>query len=219
MSDSSIKNNSVETLRREYRGEVLDKEKVQADPVDQFSRWFEEALDSDINDPNAMTLATADASGKPSARIVLLKGFDEGGFRFYTNYNSRKGRELKENPEAALCFYWPELDRQVRIEGMVEPIDRKESEKYFRIRPRESQIAAWASNQSSELEDRSELEERFRQIREKFENEEVPLPEFWGGYQLVPHTVEFWQGRPGRLHDRIQYTRDGDTWKIKRLSP
>ncbi|MDZ7690635.1 MAG: pyridoxamine 5'-phosphate oxidase [Balneolaceae bacterium] len=210
----------VEALRREYKRDGISEESVQDSPISQFGVWFEEALESDLTDANAMTLATATADGKPSSRIVLLKGFDDDGFRFYTNYASRKGKELEENPHAALCFYWPALERQVRIEGKVSKLSREQSAKYFQSRPRDSQIGAWASNQSSELVSREQLETKFEEFSQKFEGKDVPLPDFWGGYRLNPHKIEFWQGRTGRLHDRIVYQKNNKgNWSIRRLSP
>lgn len=210
----------ADTMRREYKRDGISEETVQKDPILQFSRCFREALDSEETDANAMTLSTATTSGKPSSRIVLLKGFDEQGFRFYTNYNSRKGRDLEENPYAALCFFWPALERQIRIEGKVKKVSRKESAAYFETRPRESQLGAWASDQSAPLRGRKELEEKFRGFEKQYENREVPLPDFWGGYLLRPRLIEFWQGRTRRLHDRILYTKTGNgNWKISRLSP
>lgn len=219
MSNQPEGKNKLESLRREYEGRELVMDQMQPDPVDQFSIWFEEALEAEHTDANAMTLATADRLAQPSARTVLLKGFDKDGFCFYTNYRSRKGQELEENPQAALCFFWPELDRQVRINGEVEKATRKQSEAYFHMRPRNSQLAARASDQSSELESREELREQFEEVKNKFEGGEVPLPDFWGGYILEPVQIEFWQGRPGRLHDRILYKKTAGKWKMTRLSP
>lgn len=209
----------VEKMRRDYTHEALGESAVEKSPIDQFMIWFEQALSADFLDPNAMTLATATKEGMPSSRIVLLKGVDEDGFRFYTNYESRKGKELEENPQAALCFYWPPLERQVRIEGQVQKVSRAKSADYFRRRPRLSQLGAWASRQSSRVDSRKKLETRFSEVFKQFENKEVPLPDFWGGYLLKPVLVEFWQGRKGRLHDRICYERMGDSWNIFRLSP
>lgn len=209
----------IEGLRREYAGEELLEDNIHDDPVEQFSVWFEQALRSEVKEPNAVSLATATADGKPSARIVLLKGFDKRGFRFFTNYESRKARELDENPHASLCFFWQELERQVRIEGKVKKLSREESENYFSKRPRLSQIGAWASRQSEKVESRDQMEAKFREFQEKFEDEPVPAPEFWGGYRLHPTSIEFWQGREGRLHDRLLYTKSSDSWKITRLAP
>jgi len=220
MGNETFEPGKLESLRREYSRKAITKENVQDDPFDQFSAWFDEAMESDVTDANAMTLATADSSGQPSSRIVLLKGFDSEGFRFYTNYESRKGHDLKENPKASLNFFWPALERQICIRGSVKKLSREESEAYFKTRPRDSQLGAWASSQSSEVRDRQELENKLSEVSSRFEQEEVPIPDFWGGYILRPDYIEFWQGRPGRLHDRILYTREsGGDWKIKRLSP
>lgn len=212
-------NSNIEQLRREYAREELLEEQVRKNPVDQFTAWFDQALLSEVVEPNAMSLATADKDGKPSVRIVLLKGFDHTGFRFFSNYKSRKGKELEENPYASLCFFWPELERQVRLEGEVIKMNRKESEEYFLKRPRLSQLGAWASNQSEEVSSREELEARFQELKSKFEDKTIPAPEFWGGYLLKPDSIEFWQGRRGRLHDRLLYEKESGSWIIKRLSP
>jgi len=219
MSSNSDEKNEVAGIRRDYEGEELVESAVKDNPIDQFKVWFEKALSSDLLDPNAMTLSTATKNGRPSSRIVLLKGIDDQGFRFYTNYGSRKGRELDENPQAALCFYWSELERQVRIEGKVEKVSREESETYFRQRPRLSQLGAWASKQSTEVHSRKELESNFKSVRQEFKDQDVPLPDFWGGYLLRPTRIEFWQGRKGRLHDRICYEKEGGEWEIFRLAP
>jgi pyridoxamine 5'-phosphate oxidase len=207
-------------LRIDYgRGQLLENE-VAADPMTQFGRWFDEAVAAKLPEPNAMTLATADSTGFPSARIVLLKGFDHAGFTFFTNYESRKGQELAANPRAALCFYWQPMERQVRVEGSVERVSREESETYFRTRPQSAQVGAWASRQSRVIPDRTLLEAAEQQLQQQYADKVVPLPEFWGGYRVVPSAVEFWLGRPSRLHDRIRYTREsGGTWHIERLSP
>lgn len=210
---------NIEELRREYAREELLEKNVRQNPIDQFTAWFDQALLSEVVEPNAMSLATADHKGSPSVRIVLLKGFDREGFRFFSNYNSRKGKELKENPKASLCFFWPELERQVRLEGEVIRMSRKESEDYFHKRPRLSQLGAWASNQSEEVESRDQLEERFEKLKEKYQEKKIPVPEFWGGYRLKPSSIEFWQGRRGRLHDRLLYEKESEDWVIKRLSP
>ncbi|NGP77044.1 pyridoxamine 5'-phosphate oxidase [Balneolaceae bacterium YR4-1] len=216
---SNESNSKIEQLRREYAREELLEENVSKDPVDQFATWFEQALQSEVVEPNAMSLATAGSDGNPSVRIVLLKGFDKDGFRFFSNYQSRKGKELDVNPNASLCFFWPELERQVRLEGSVEKISREESEEYFHKRPRLSQIGAWASNQSEEVISREELEERFQKLKKKYEDNAIPVPEYWGGYLLKPSSMEFWQGRRGRLHDRLIYVNEANEWTIKRLAP
>ncbi len=190
-----------------------------SDPVEQFSRWYSEVKNLQIEMYDAMTLATADEAGIPSARMVLLKGFDENGFVFYTNYTSVKAREIETNPRACLVFYWKEVDRQVRILGKAEKVSRKESEEYFQTRPYESQLGAWASQQSTIIPDRSLLEKRFEELKQKHPGGNVPLPDFWGGYRVIPDAFEFWQGRPSRLHDRIRYTKKGKIWEIVRLAP
>jgi pyridoxamine 5'-phosphate oxidase len=188
-------------------------------PLPLFARWFKEAERAGIFLPESMALATATPDGKPSVRFVLLKGYDENGFVFYTNYGSRKAAELDENPEASLIFHWTILQRQVRLEGSVERVSEAESEAYFRSRVRGSQVGAWASDQSEEMKGRQTLEERVKEYEQKFKGEEVPLPPFWGGYRLKPRTIEFWQGRANRLHDRIKYIREGDNWGRIRLYP
>lgn len=212
----------IADIRREYTLGGLRRADLDSNPIAQFQKWFEQAtkdLAQNGVDVNAATLATADKSGKPSARIVLLKNLDERGFIFFTNYASRKGLALTENPNAALVFYWQELERQVCIAGPVGKISRAESEKYFKSRPRGSQLAAWASNQSDAVKDRAALEAKWSEMEKKFPNE-VPLPPNWGGYVLKPERIEFWQGRPSRLHDRFCYTRQPDnSWKLERLAP
>lgn len=205
-------------IRREYKKDGLLEQDVHADPFEQFKIWFDEALEEDFVDSNSMTLSTATKDGKPSARIVLLKGIDDEGFIFYTNYESRKGIEIAENPDGFLSFYWPSLIRQVKIEGKLEKLTRKESEEYFHSRPYESQVAALVSPQSRPIS-RDGLEEEFHELLSKYRGKEVPLPEFWGGYRLRPNCIEFWQGRPMRLHDRLIYTLEGNTWRIERLAP
>ncbi|HSK77679.1 MAG TPA: pyridoxamine 5'-phosphate oxidase [Thermoanaerobaculia bacterium] len=211
---------NVADIRREYERTGLSEEDLAPDPVEQFGRWLHQAMEVDPQEFTAMTLATADREGRPSARIVLLKGYDERGFVFYTNYESRKGRELDENPRAALVFYWASLDRQVRIEGTVEKTTREESEAYFCSRPVGARIGAWASRQSHVLPRREDLERTVREIEERFGGGEVPLPDSWGGYRVVPELFEFWQGRTSRLHDRLCYVRlpEGG-WRTERLSP
>jgi pyridoxamine 5'-phosphate oxidase len=209
----------IAELRTEYARESLNDGDVARDPVVQFSRWFQEALNSGFTEPNAMTLATAGASGRPSARIVLLKDYDERGFTFFTNYESRKGEELAINPHAALLFHWVELERQVRIEGRVERVAAAESDEYYRSRPLGSRLGAWASPQSRVLARREELEARLVEIGSRY-GEDPPRPPHWGGYRLVPDLLEFWQGRPSRLHDRVRYAREASgPWRIERLAP
>jgi pyridoxamine 5'-phosphate oxidase len=205
-------------MRREYAREALAEADVDADPVVQFGRWFEQATQAGLLEPSAMTLATATPDGRSSARMVLLRGFDERGFCFYTNYESRKAAELAANPRAALVFWWDALERQVRIEGRVEPTSRAESEAYFASRPPGSQLSAAASPQSQVI-DRATLERRVAELATSLPDGTVPLPDFWGGYRLAPEVVEFWQGRPNRLHDRLRYRRAGDAWVIERLAP
>lgn len=214
-------NKIIENLREDYRSNTLTIDDIAAKPMDQFKLWFEEALQSQLLEPNAMTLATCTPQGIPSARVVLLKGFDEEGFAFYTNYLSRKGQELIQNPSAALVFCWLELQRQVRIEGWVERMSREESVAYFQSRPKSSQIGAWASNQSNVIEDRTILEENVERLKEEYKDEDqLPCPEHWGGLKMIPEKVEFWQGRTSRLHDRILYTLDENgKWKTERLAP
>ena len=207
-------------LRREYTDAGLNEQDLDANPFNQFDQWFQEAIDAKIDLPDAMTLATATKDGIPSARIVLLRGHDERGFVFYTDYESQKGKELAENPNAALVFYWRELDRQVRITGQVSKVSRENSYNYFQSRPIGSRLAALASKQSEVIPDRQVLEEQFNQLAEQYQNKEVPLPSDWGGYRLSPNMIEFWSGRPSRLHDRFRYTRQSDDdWRIERISP
>ncbi|UAY52261.1 pyridoxamine 5'-phosphate oxidase [Ferruginibacter albus] len=210
----------IADIRTEYKLQSLAESDVAANPVEQFSKWWDAAIKSNIDEVNAMTLATATPTGKPFARIVLLKGFDEKGFSFYTNYESDKGLELASNPQAALLFFWKELQRQVRIEGTVEKLSAEESDVYFASRPEGSRIGAWASPQSKVVSTRNELEESFLAYEKEFKGKDIPRPPHWGGYRIVPKQIEFWQGRPNRLHDRIQYSLQKDNnWKIERLAP
>lgn len=206
-------------IRREYSGHELDLSNVLTDPVAQFSEWMKEAIAASVHEPTAMTLATADPEGQPLTRVVLLKGIEDRRFVFYTNYNSQKGRHLALNPKACLNFFWPELERQVIIQGLVHKVAETESDAYFNSRPRGSQIGAWASEQSRPLESREELAEKASQYAASFEGADVPRPEHWGGYALRPFYIEFWQGRESRLHDRIVYRLDEGLWRISRLSP
>ena len=190
-----------------------------SEPYRLFAAWLEEATASELNDPNALALATVDSDGMPNVRMVLLKGFDERGFVFYTNYGSRKAHEMAENPKAALLFPWIGLNRQVRIQGHVEKVSKSESLRYFTSRPRGSQIGAWVSEQSRAINSRGLLEQKVAEMKRRFKDGTIPLPDFWGGYRVVPERIEFWQGRPSRLHDRFEYVRQGDRWHIDRLQP
>lgn len=208
-------------LRQDYDSEALRSADMATDPVSQFHHWFQDALKAGVKEPNAMTLATATSDGRPSARIVLLKDYGSEGFSFFTNYGSRKGNELDQNPYAALAFHWIDLQRQVRIEGMVERLSEEASRAYFQSRPRGSQVGAWASPQSSVLESREWLEQRVVTLEEQYDGQEkLPLPDFWGGYLVRPNLFEFWQGQPSRLHDRFQYSPKVEGgWLIQRLAP
>lgn len=209
----------IRQLRKEYALGHLDENQVHPSPTGQFQQWLDEALAAGLNEPYAMALGTVNDEGQPSVRIVLLRGFDESGFMFFTNYESRKGQDLLTQPKAALTFFWQELERQVRIEGTVERATAAESDAYFLSRPRENRIGAWASPQSQVLRDRAELDALLDQRVEAFEGTEVQRPAHWGGYRLRPHSIEFWQGRPSRLHDRIRYRLVDGAWLRERLAP
>ena len=206
-------------LRREYTRSGLDEAGMQPDPMVQFGAWFENVVEADLHEPNAMILATASDDGRPSARTVLLKGYDGRGFAFYTNYEGRKARDLEANPACALLFYWGELERQVRVEGRASRLPSRESDAYFASRPRGSRLGAWASEQSRPVRDRGVLEERIKAIEAEYEGREIPRPPFWGGYRVEPEAIEFWQGRENRLHDRIAYRREKGVWRLERLQP
>ena len=234
---------AIADLRREYRLTGLSRSDLEADPLVQFRRWFDQAAAARTSgrvrkfligiyksvlqisgmapmEVNAMTLTTSDAQGRPSARIVLLKGVDERGFIFFTNYESRKGRELAANPNVALVFYWADMERQIGVMGVAQKIPQAESEVYFKSRPRGSQLAAWASHQSEPVENREVLDQRWRELEAQYAGKDIPMPPYWGGYVVTPHRMEFWQGRPSRLHDRFAYVRQSDSsWRMERLSP
>ena len=212
-------NNSIADIRRDYKLQSLLESDVATNPIQQFTKWWQEAINSNIDEVNAMTLATSTIDGKPSARTVLLKDYDEQGFVFFTNYNSHKGKELNENPNAALVFFWKELERQIRIEGTVQKIETTKSDNYFNSRPISSRIGAWSSPQSEVIESREILETNEQNFIEKF-GEVIPRPAHWGGYIIQPNVIEFWQGRSSRLHDRLQYTlMENGAWKMERLAP
>lgn len=210
---------SIADLRREYATRALTEAAAHDDPIQQFSIWFGEALKAELLDTNAMTLATATRDGHPAARIVLLKGFDDTGFVFFTNYESAKARDLDDNPRACLLMFWAALERQVRITGRVAKTSAEESETYFHSRPFESQIGAWASAQSQKIDERAVLESRYADLAAKYAGVPVPLPPFWGGYRVAPESIEFWQGRKSRLHDRLLYVRRDGRWQRSRLAP
>lgn len=209
----------ISMMRKEYSDKPLLEEQLLRDPSEQFLLWFREAVDAELYEPNAMVLATHGLHGMPSARVVLLKELHNGGFVFFTNYESRKGEEIDHNPMASLLFYWPELHRQVRVEGRLEKTTEQENQEYFSLRPRGAQVGAWASRQSTALSSRQDLEENVRTMEERFNGNEVPCPPYWGGYRLKPSYLEFWQGRRSRLHDRLVYEKEGGEWRIKRLAP
>lgn len=213
-------NKNIADIRRDYSQKILSEKDVYEDPVKQFGQWWDEAINSMIEDVNAMTLATASPDGLPSARIMLLKGFNEQGFVFFTNYESYKGRQLAENPKACLVFFWKELERQVRITGLVAKVSAKDSDEYFDSRPEASRIGAWTSPQSRVIENRQWIDEKFNELVKKMEGTTIERPPYWGGYIVKPVEIEFWQGRPSRLHDRIQYSlEENGKWKIERLAP
>lgn len=211
---------SIADIRKNYSQKKLSEKKAEANPMKQFAKWWKQAVDSKIDEVNAMTLSTASSDGMPAARIVLLKGVDDKGFTFYTNYNSYKGQQLAENPKACLVFFWKELERQVRITGLVEKVDPKDSDEYFHSRPEGSQLGAVASPQSQVIESREWLDDNYKQLKKDLKKKTIQRPENWGGYIVKPVIIEFWQGRPSRLHDRLQYTLENNgNWKIERLAP
>ena len=210
----------ISNIRKEYSRQMLSENEVDLNPINQFTKWWHEVLHARIDEPNAMTLATASSDGMPSARIVLLKDYDEEGFIFFTNYNSFKGKQITENPKACLVFFWKELERQIRITGLVNKISTEESDAYFNSRPESSRLGALASPQSEVIKDRQWLDENFIRLADELHNSVIQRPEHWGGYVVKPVIIEFWQGRPGRLHDRLQYTiAENGGWKLERLAP
>lgn len=209
----------IRSLRNEFTSGILLEENAHENPIKQFTKWMHHAVEANVHEPNAMTLATVSADGQPDARIVLLRGFSADGFSFYTNYTSAKGQEIKANGKVCLNFFWPELQRQVRIKGKAVKVSPKESDRYFASRPRESQIGAHSSHQSHPLLNREELENRVLLVTEVFKNQKIPRPKHWGGYNVIPSEIEFWQGRPNRLHDRLVYVKKRGTWVMQRLNP
>jgi len=210
---------NIEDIRKNYTNDGLTDQDLKDEPVDLFRKWIDEAVKSEVPEPNAMALATVTEGGTPNVRMVLLKGIDDTSAIFYTNYKSRKGEELTAHPFAACTIWWAELERQIRFSGRVEKVSESESERYFHSRPRDSQVGAWASEQSRPIADREELVARFKEIEQKFNGEKIPKPEYWGGYKIFYNTIEFWQGRPGRLHDRILYQHSAGKWNRQRLAP
>lgn len=219
MSSTEHSYTSIADLRCDYRLKALLETEVDTNPILQFQSWFEQTLEAELPEPNAMTLATINGEGKPAARMVLLKGVDQEGFAFYTNYLSRKGQDLAQTPWAALVFWWAELERQVRIEGQVTKVSDQETDSYFYSRPRGSQLGAWASEQSQVIGERTILEQRLQTLEQQYQDQPIPRPPHWGGYRLKPDLIEFWQGRPNRLHDRLCYRRYDHQWTLERLSP
>lgn len=211
--------NNIADIRKDYKLKSLQESEVAADPFVQFSQWWEEAIASNIDEVNAMALATVGSNGKPSARIVLLKGIDKNGFHFFTNYESHKAKDIDANNKVALIIFWKELERQIRIEGTAMKLTEAESDTYYFSRPVDSQIGAWASPQSNVINSRTFLDENIVAIKNKFETEKITRPIFWGGYTVIPNVIEFWQGRSNRLHDRLQYSKVENTWKLERLAP
>lgn len=209
----------ISTMRKEYTQAGLEPKDLDNDPFMQFDRWFKQAIEVDMLEPNAFDLATVSADMQPRNRVVLLKYYDGEGFVFFTNYESRKGQDIAHNPKVAMLFPWLELERQVKIEGVVKKLDKKDSLKYFLSRPKGSQIGAWVSKQSSIISTRKLLEQKMEEVKQRFKEGKVPIPDFWGGYKIIPTRFEFWQGRQNRLHDRFEYSLDANSWKIERLSP
>lgn len=209
----------INNLRHDFSKDTLNEKTARANPFEQFELWIAEAFDKQLHDPNAMVLSTATPDGKPSSRVVLLRGFDEAGFRFFTNYESRKGIEIRANPHAALLFYWAEIEKQVRVEGLISKIDEKDSDAYFASRPRASRVGALISPQSRVIESRAALEKKFAELSEQMAEEEIIRPRNWGGFTLQPEVFEFWQGRASRLHDRLRYAKTESGWQIERLAP